>query len=214
MPPVPPTATVGAPAAVGGEAVAFQTPDGKITLKGTLFSAAGPKRRVVVMVAFPASTEADLQPFARELAGAGVAALTFQLPVYEGRDFALADKDVETAVSFLESRDYPQIYVLGDGPAAVALLRMATHHKIAGVVGLITNTGSISAQADMAKVTAPKLLIAGQDASARTMLNAYIQAAPEPKQSKTFDGPGAGAKLLGGPDAVAVKQTIRDFLLK
>src|SRR3954468_18898112 len=85
VPPVAPTAAPTA-AAVGGEAIAFQTQDGKLTLRGTLFSAPGPKRRAVVMVAFLTSTEADLQPFARELAGAGIAALTFQLPVYEGRD--------------------------------------------------------------------------------------------------------------------------------
>src|SRR3954471_2473613 len=54
VPPVAPTATAPTPAPVGGgEAVAFQTADGALTFRGTLFSAPGPKRKVVVMAAFP-----------------------------------------------------------------------------------------------------------------------------------------------------------------
>jgi pimeloyl-ACP methyl ester carboxylesterase len=178
-----------------------------------LFSAPGPKRKVVVMAAFPPSSEADLQPFARELAGGGVAALTFQMPVYEGRDFALVDKDIESAVLLLESRDYPQIYVLGDGPASLGVLRLAARRKVAGVVAMLAGpVGSLNV--DVPKITAPKLFVAGMDATARTTLAGYMQAAAEPKQSKTFDGPGVGAKLLNGPDGAAVKQVIRDFLLK
>src|SRR5438045_877394 len=132
VPPVSPTAAAPAPV-VGGEPTAFQTADGAVTIRGNLFSAAGPKRRIVIIASSAPDTEVAWQPFAKELAGAGIAALTFQMPQYKDmggqRDIALMDKDIESAVLLLESRDYPLIYVLGDFTAGDAAIRLAARRK-------------------------------------------------------------------------------------
>ena len=98
VPPVAPTSPAAQPVA-GGEAVAFQTADGAVTMRGNLFSAAGPKRKILVIASQMPDTEAAWQPFAKELAGAGIATLTFQMPAYKDpggqRDYALMDKDIE-----------------------------------------------------------------------------------------------------------------------
>lgn len=204
----------------GGEAVAFATSDG-LTLKGNLYSAPGPKRRLVIFAASMPDTEAGFQPFAKELAGGGIATLTFQMPGYKeynngDRDVTLMDKDLEAAVLFMESRDYPLIYVVGDTTAGVGALRLGTRHKLAGIVTISspTTAGAVNALTDIAKVTAPKLFIAGQDSRSPASVTSFMQAALEPKQSKVFDGPGGGASMLTGPDGPALKQLIKDFVSK
>jgi hypothetical protein len=222
VPPVSPTAAAPAPV-VGGEPTAFQTADGAVTIRGTLFSAAGPKRRVVIIASQAPDTEAAWQPFAKELAGAGIAALTFQMPQYKDmggqRDYALMDRDLESAVLLLESRDYPLIYVLGDTTAGTAALKLAARHKLSGVItvaapfnfGIATNA-MYDARPDLAKITAPKLFIASSDRSADVQ---ELMKAPDPKQSKLVAGPPCcGIVLLNGTDGAALKQTIREFLLK
>src|SRR4051812_2098735 len=220
VPPVSPTAAAPAPV-VGGEPTAFQTADGAGTIRGNLFSAAGPKRKLVVIASFAPDSEAEWQPFAKELAGAGIAALTFQMPAYRSmpggtRDPALVDKDVESAVLFMESRDYPLIYVLSDLNASVGAIKLAARHKVAG---LITVSGFpfldvVDATQDLQKVTAPKLFITGQDSRTPAYVQTFTQVSPEPKQSKVFASAGTGVKLLTSPDGAAAKQLIKDFLLK
>jgi hypothetical protein len=171
----------------------------------------------VIIASFGPDTEADWQPFARELAGAGIAALTFQMPSYRDlggtRDPAQIDKDFESAVLFIESRDYPLIYLLSDLNASVGAIKVAARKKIAGLItvsGFPEAGGGVSAMAELPKVTAPKLFIAGQDSRTPGYVQTFLQVSPEPKQSMVFSGPG----VLTGPDGVAAKQLIRDFLLK
>ena len=208
--------------AAGGEAVAFQTPDGALTMRGNLFFEPGPKRRAVVIASYSPDAEADWQGFARELGGAGIASLTFQMPRYRDsggdRDVALMDRDLESAVLFLESRDYPLIYVLGDLAAGDAALKLAARRRVAGVITVsspvsVTGAGTVyDPRPDLPRVTVPKLFIAHQEPAAAAAVQTFAQAAPEPKQSRVFDSNAAGARLLTGPDSVSFKALVRDFL--
>ena len=223
VPPVAPTAAAPAPV-VGGEPTAFQSADGAVTMRGSLFSAPGPKRKIVIIASQMPDTEAAWQPFAKELASAGVAALTFQMPQYKDtggqRDLALMDKDIESAVLLLESRDYPLIYVLGDFTAGDAAIRLAARRKVAGIVTvsspmLVAVPGSAFDPAgDLPRVSVPKLFISHQEQRSSAAVQLFMQQSPEPKQSKVFASTAPGAGLLGGTDGPTFKQTIRDFLLK
>ena len=167
--------------------------------------------------------EAAWQPFAKELAGAGIATLTFQMPQYRDaggqRDYALMDKDLESAVLLLESRDYPLIYVLGDSTAGTAALKLAARHKLSGVITVASPPGFgipgvplYDARPDLSKITAPKLFIASQEQSAAVE---EFMKSPDPKQSKLVAGPACcGIVLLNGTEGATFKQTVRDFLLK
>jgi hypothetical protein len=215
-PTLPPVQTV-----AGGEAVAFQSADGAVTMRGALFAAPGPKRKALVIASQLPDMEAGWQPFAKELAGAGIATLTFQMPQYADvggtqRDFVHMDRDLESAVLLLESRDFPLIYVLGDNTAGVGALKLAARRKVAGIITVaapisVGSPGRYDARADLAKLSMPKLFIGPQSGPDTTQ---ELMKAPEPKQSKLFAGlPGAVA-VLNGPDGAAFKQTVRDFLLK
>jgi hypothetical protein len=220
VPPVQPTTPAVQPVG-GGEAVAFQSADGAVTMRGNLFAAPGPKRKAVVIAYVDAGGANDWAAVARDLAGTGVAALAYQLPPYKDfpsgtRDPVLVDKDVETAVSFLESRDYPLIYLMTEGTATVGAIKVAAHHKVAGVITVtgFTSMGSVNVTADLPKVTAPKLFITGQDSRSPTALQELMRGAVEPKQSRVFTGGPTGVQLFSGPDGAAAKQLVRDFLLK
>jgi hypothetical protein len=180
---------------------------------------------VVIIASQIPDTESAWQPFAKELAGAGVATLSFQMPQYKDtggqRDYALMDKDLESAVLLLESRDYPLIYVLGDTTAGTAALKLAARHKLSGVITVASppgfgtsSTAIYDARPDLAKITAPKLFIASTDQSGAGAVQELMKA-PDPKQSKLVAGPPCcGIVLLNGADGAAMKQIIRDFLLK
>src|SRR6185312_8431701 len=86
------------------------------------------------------------------------------------RDVTLMDKDLESAVSFIESRDYPLVYVLGARSAGIAALKLAVRHKVAGVITVTAPLGVgvpgapfYDAKADIPKITAPKLFIGSND---------------------------------------------------
>jgi pimeloyl-ACP methyl ester carboxylesterase len=207
------------------EAVSVQTADG-LVIKGNLFSAPGPRRRILVLASALPDTEASWQDFARELAGQGIATLTLQMPQYKDqgstRDLALMATDIGTVVSFAESREYPLVYVLGDKNAGVGALSLAAKHKVAGVIAVSSPVSvavpgnSLDPRADLAKLTVPKLYIASNDESTSAAANTLATASADPKQVKLLNSsvPGAGSGLLRGPDAAAFKQAIKDFVLK
>jgi hypothetical protein len=152
-----------------------------VTLRGHLFSAPGPKRRALVV-----ASAADQKPWpahAPPLAAAGIALLTFDIrgvgETGGSRNDTALDKDVELAVQFLKSRDYPLVYVLGVGPeGGLASIKVAARQDLAG---LALYAAPASGRTDIAAVREPKLLMAAEsNTEAAAALSTLAGAAPEP----------------------------------
>jgi alpha-beta hydrolase superfamily lysophospholipase len=209
-----------APAAGGGEPVGFQTEDG-VTVRGHFYANAGPKRRLVIFAPenLGANDQRAYQPFARELAAQGIAALTFDFRGYGetggAQDAAKIDRDLRAAVLFMKSRDYPLVYVVGSVAGAAAAIKVAITEELAGIVAVSTPPAvgalGFDARADIARVSEPKLFLAATvpEPDALTLMMAV---APEPKLSQRLPGSGQGADLLTGPTAAAFKQAVVSFV--
>jgi esterase/lipase len=203
---------------VSDEAVRFETADG-VTIQGHLYSSAGPKRKVVVLAhEFPASQK-SWTAYARELAGRGVDALTFDFRGYGetggAKDVAKIDRDLESAVRFIRSRDYAQIYVFGASMGGTAALKVAARLDLAGVATLSApdNFMGLDARTDVKSVSEPKLFVAARnDDGAPAAADYFAQNATGTKTTQLYDGSAHGTELLAGPTASAVRQLLLQFL--
>ena len=211
-----PTAPPGG--AVADEAVAFGTSDG-VTIRGHLYSVPGPKQRIVIFAHDFPRDQIAWQDFARELAASGIATLTFDFRGYGEtggeKDAAKVDLDLEAAASFMESRDYPLIYVVGASFGGTAALKVAARRDFAGVVAVSAPAEfrGLDARQDVAGVGEPKLFIASRgDGYAPDAVAFFLSSAPEPKESRLFDGAAHGTELLQSGAAAAFKQALIDFV--
>ena len=200
------------------EAVAFGTEDG-ITIRGHLYSVPGPTRRVVVFAHEYPKDQRAWQGFAHQLVAPGVAALTFDFRGYGetggSKDAAKIDLDLDAAVRFLKSRDYPLVYVVGASMGGTAALKVAARQDLAGVVSVSapTNFMGLDARQDVASVSERKLFIASRgDGDAPAAVTFFMQSAPDPKQSQLFDGSAHGSELLQGASAGAFERLVIDFV--
>jgi hypothetical protein len=217
-----PATTAAVPTAApvtGGEAIAFMTADG-MTLKGTLFTAPGPKRRVVFIAVQAPDTEADWQPFAKEVATGGTAVMTVAMPRYKDaagvgdRDLSNADKDMETGVLLLESRDYPQVYLISEYVGGVGAVRLANRKPLGGLALVSANAPAGADLTGLSKAKGAKLFLAGEDSTYGPAVGLLNQSAADPKQSRVFASRAQGAKLFASPDGATFKQMLKDFLTK
>jgi alpha/beta superfamily hydrolase len=205
------TATI--PSAAGptaNEPVSLAAADGAI-LRGYLYSAPGPKRRVVLIVS-GSLDQTNWQKHVAEFIGKGVAVMTFDA---RGRgetggsiNDAQMDKDVELAVRYLRSREYPLIYVLGIGaPTSAAVIKTASTQDLAGIAVLPAS----GASEDIAKVTEKKLLMAfDSDSELVSGMNRLAGVAPEPMTRVVFPPPPAPVQDV--LSVSAVKQAVLDFV--
>jgi predicted alpha/beta hydrolase len=197
--------------------VALQTTDGVI-LRGHLYSAPGPQRKVLVLIGSDLP-QVNRQPHISEFTSRGIAILTFDLrsqgetggppPQKEGVQIDLIEQDLELAIGFIKSRGYPLVYVMGLGAnVADATFGVAARHDLAGVGGL--PVGTAAAQV-ISRVTERKLLMASDgDAVNVSNLNRAAQAAPEPITRVVYPaGTQQERDLLSRP---VVKQAILDFV--
>jgi esterase/lipase len=203
---------------VTDEPIAFGTDDG-VTIKGHLYSTPGPKRRVVVFAHEYPKDQKAWQGFAREITSPGVSAVTFDFRGYGetggSKDVSKIDHDLEAAVRFLKSRDYPLMYVVGASMGGTATLKVAARNELAGavLVSAPTNFMGLDARQDVSKVTEPKLFIASRgDDDAPAAVATFMQSSPEPKQSQLFDGSAHGSELLQGNNTAAFKRLVIDFV--
>ena len=211
----PTTATSGV---VTDEPVKFETADG-VTISGHLYSTAGPRKKVVVLAhEFPTSQKA-WTAFAKELAGRGVHALTFDFRGYGetggSKDVAKIDRDLESAVRFIRSRDYAQVYVFGASMGGTAALKVAARLDFAGVVTLSAPTDfqGLDARTDVKNVAEPKLFVAASgDNGAPGAVDYFAKNSVGPKTTQLYDGSAHGTELLSGSTAAAVKKLLFDFL--
>jgi alpha-beta hydrolase superfamily lysophospholipase len=206
---------------VADEPVRFETADG-VVIQGHLYSAEGPKRKVVVLAHELPTDQTAWRDFAREMASRGIHALTFDFRGYGEtggqRDVSKIDRDLEYAVRFIRSRDYAQVYVIGASMGGTAALKVASRLEVAGVVTLSAppEIMGLDARQDVAKVTEPALFIAGQ----RDAGGAYVQAAQAfssaagsaRKATEFYDSGDHGTALLKGSVADEVKAALIAFL--
>ena len=207
-----------APSAISDEAVRFETADG-VTVVGHLYSSGGPKRKVVVLAHEFGASQKNWTAFARELAAKGVDALTFDFRGYGetggAKDTTKADRDLESAVRFIRSRDYAQLYVFGASMGGIAALKVASRLDLAGVATLSAPADfqGLDASTDIKNVAEPKLFLAARgDDGAPAAVDYFAQNSTGTKTSQLFDGSAHGTELLSGATAAAVKKLLFDFL--
>jgi pimeloyl-ACP methyl ester carboxylesterase len=127
----------------------------------------------------------------------------------ERPDPSKLDLDVEAAVRFMKSRDYPLVYLVGADAGGTAALKVAARQELAAVITVsaplfVQNQNGIDARPDLPNITEPKLFIAARDdAAAVNAVNTMMQLAPPPKESLILEGNAHGAALL---DANTAKQ--------
>jgi alpha-beta hydrolase superfamily lysophospholipase len=206
------------PGTVSDEMVRFETADG-VTVAGHLYSGGGPRRKVVVLAhEFPTSQKA-WTTFARELATKGVDALTFDFRGYGetggSKDTAKIDRDLESAVRFIRSRDYAQVYVFGASMGGTAALKVAARLDLAGVATLSAPTDfqGLDAKTDVKSVTEPKLFLAAKgDDGAPAAVDYFAQNAPGTETTQILEGSAHGTELLSGSTATTAKQLLFTLL--
>jgi esterase/lipase len=204
--------------AVSDETIRFETADG-VTVVGHLYSSGGPKRKVVVLAhEFPKDQKA-WTPFARELATKGVDALTFDFRGYGetggAKDVTKIDRDLESAVRFIRSRDYAQVYVIGASMGGTAALKVAARLDLAGVATLSAPDAfmGLDARTDVKSVAEAKLFLAARsDDGAPASADFFSQNSTGAKAVQLFDGSAHGTELLSGSIASTVKQALFGFL--
>ncbi|HEY7270435.1 MAG TPA: alpha/beta fold hydrolase [Dehalococcoidia bacterium] len=201
------------------EPIAFQTDDGA-TIHGHLYTSPGPKQRAVIFAHMYPNDQRAWQPFARELAATGVAALTFDFRGYGesagSKDPSKSDHDLNYALLFLKSRDYPLIYLVGASMGGTAVLKVAAAQDTAGIVTIsapVTFMG-LDATASLPKIKTPKLVLASKneaEGGGQSAMQIYA-AVPDPKTVFIFDGSAHGTDLLQGPNAADLKAKITAFI--
>jgi hypothetical protein len=174
--------TAGGTPLANDEPVGFQAGDG-VVLRGHLYSVPGPKRQVIVLASTVA--QSTWRPYVAEFAGHGIALLTID-PRGVGetggaKNDATLQADLDLAVRYIQSREYPLVYLVGIGaPVSHAVFRVATQQDLAGVAGL--PIGGLTPD-DIARVSESKLFMAFQsDTESVQNIDRLMAAAPEPKR--------------------------------
>lgn len=142
------------------------TTDG-VTLEALLTTAAGPKRRVAILLVRDGPGWQDtLRP---ELTAAGASVMVVALPRYKDhlngygdRDLALVENDVDAAVRAAQSLGYPQVALFAEHYAAVGAAKAAGKHNL---TALVINSPRIPVSADLSglKTSKAKKLYSGGD---------------------------------------------------
>ena len=212
-----PTSTPRPGAAGSGETFSFQSAADGVTMKGHLYANAGAKRKVVILAHGLTEDQSAWQAFALELQARGIAAVTFDFRGYGetggAKDPAKLAADLEVAVRYLKSQDWPLVYIVGSDIGGTAALKTAATAELAGVatISSLPSVPGLDATADIAKVVEPKLLLAGgSDIAAGTAVLTLGSAASDPKTVQVVQGATAhGIALL--QDATA-KQALLTFI--
>jgi alpha-beta hydrolase superfamily lysophospholipase len=187
-------------------------------MKGHLYANAGPKRKVVILAHGANEDQAAWQPFAQELAAKGIAAVTFDFRGFGetggAKDPSKLAADLDVAVRFLKSQDWPLVYIVGSDIGGTAALKVAVNEDLAGVatISSLPNAGNgLDATSDIPKVVEPKLFLAGgADLAANSAVLTMNGAATEPRTSLAPQGVSLHGIALLQNDAA--KQALLSFI--
>jgi alpha-beta hydrolase superfamily lysophospholipase len=182
-------------------------------MRAYLYAPAGPKRKVVLLVHGENEEQRAWLQVAQDLNARGVAALTLDLRGYGetggAEDASKLPADLDVAVRYLRSEDWPLIFVAGSDIGGTAGLKLAASQDLAGVVALSAPAGvaGLDAVPDMSRITEPALLLAGaNDAGAAAALATLGADAPGTTLTQAIDGTAAhGIALLQN---AAVRQAL------
>ncbi|HEU0072827.1 MAG TPA: alpha/beta fold hydrolase [Dehalococcoidia bacterium] len=209
-----------APVGVTDEPVRFETSDG-VTIAGHLYSAAGPKRQVVVLAHELPKDQTAWTEFANKLAAVGIDALTFDFRSYGETggpgDISKIDLDLEAAARFIASRDYAQVYLFGASMGGTAAIKVASRLDLAGLVTISSPhmIMGLDASQDIAAVTEPKLFIAGSfDANGAyvAIIESFMGLTPDPKDRIIYEESAHGTELFGTPSGPDLEEALFTFL--
>jgi alpha-beta hydrolase superfamily lysophospholipase len=207
-----------APAGVTNEPVRFETSDG-VAIAGHLYSAGGPKQKVVILAhEFPRDQTAWTS-FAQRLAAAGIDALTFDFRGYGETggafDAAELDIDLEYAARFIASRDYAQVYIIGASMGGTAAIKVASRLDLAGIVTVSAPDSfmGLDAREDVAAVSEPKLFTAAEDdGAAPEAVQFFVQQSQPPVDSAIYPGEEHGTDILSGDAGEDLESALLAFL--
>jgi|GEM_PF-3938597 len=182
------------------EEISFTNQAG-VELAGTLFHVEGSDiGAVLAHSGVPGRSQLGLHPLARDLTVLGITVLTFDLPGYGQTGgtpaYTLVDRDVRTAISYLENLGFSQFAVLGVGLGG---LGCAKQGLVPGVVGMVLISCPIDAgpglsvNPDDFSGAYPKLFISAElDFANGRPFAQYAQTfydyAVEPKELRLFSG--------------------------
>lgn len=192
-----------------------------LTLEGAVFGPGSSRTAVVLAHAFP-ENQGSWATFAREVAGRGFTALTFNFRGYglsQGdRDPSRADLDLEGAVEEAKRRGATAVVVVGASMGGTAAIILASRTPLAGVVAVSAPQAfrGLDARGAVSRARAPLLLIAAEGDPNRAAANAraLFAAAPQPKRLEVIRGSRAhGTDLLLDPRAAErVESLITSFI--
>ncbi len=163
------------------------------------------------------------EPFAKELAENGYAALTFDFRGYGissgNKDFDKLDEDLAAAISYMRARDVPQgaarpVFLVGASMGGTTSLVVAAEAGVAGVVSISAPSefqGQNAADA-ISRISAPTFLIAADEDTAAMVSLEELETAAGSATSITYTGGEHGTALVEGEHAAAVQDEILRFL--
>ena len=228
-PPPPPTDTPAASPTpeVSGQTVQFATEDG-LTLAGTLYDPGAAE--IAVILAHQGTTGADQhtwRDFAREIAGRGFAALTFDFRGRGASDgpFVVGslDRDLQAALDFLDERGFERIACMGASMGGSACLALAPETDFAGLA-IIASPRKLSSttgirMGQLAELHMPKLFVCTDNDTAGgyptglwEVAEEMYERSPEPKQLKIFPGTAHGTQIFRTEQGEEFKGLLIEFL--
>ena len=204
------------------EEVHFGT-EGGVNLAATLFG----EGEVVVIFLHQGrgnTSQISWQPFARQAAAIGFAALTVD---YRGRGKSEGQaneshliEDARAAAIFLRERGFERLVCMGAGTwGAVPCIRLALEFGLEGLV-IISSTVSASSTSqditaqDLSQLTFPKLFVYGEkdQKDVPEAMSELYRLSPEPKELVSYDNAARGTNLLRSPYGDDLRQRLLDFL--
>ncbi len=199
------------------------TTEDDVKLAGTLFVSEGDTAVVLTHMA----GENDQQnwiPFANQIAGTGLAALTFDFRCYGqsgcGGDTSgdVLSRDIRAAIGFLREKGFQRIICMGASMGGRGCVSVAFDEELAGLV-IVSGTGSGDPdKQDLARFVNPDMpklfIVSDKDPTVdRTLeMTRLYEKAPEPKIFKTFPGTAHGTELFRSKYGKEFRETLLNFL--
>jgi len=214
---ITPTAT---PA--GMEAVSFPAADGERLTGQWWYGGRGPT--VVVMSNMGDNNPEGWEGLTGPLTERGYPVLTYSFryprslaPTAE--QIAATMADLRGAIAFAQSRGATRLVLIGASLGGMATAKVAgTAHAVAVVIiasppDLPEYRFTVEAS-ELAALTMPKLFASSVDDSVVPLsaTKAFYDAAPRPKELKTYEGNRHGLQIFGGPQGWVLSQDIAEFL--